>query len=339
MSVSPRNTANHQIRFVKMTAIICTLFEGHYHYGLAALANSLHHYGYSGSIYAGYRGKLPEWAVLAEKNTTLSWQGATTLKLHGELHIHFLPLETQYHLTNYKPDFMLRLWQGPAKDAAGMFYFDPDIVVSVRWSFFKEWSYSGIALCEDVNSPLPINHPRRLAWRRYFADSDIQLQAKETLYANGGFVGLSKKDIGFLSIWKNIQEGIAPEIGGLQCSSLTGTPLPPEARGPYAPFGKTDQDALNIAVEAWEGQVNFVGKEGMAFIHGAPMLPHALGQPKPWHIKPLTQALSGRPIRRVDADYWHFANGMIISQRSILIKQRKLGLKIASFISRFYYRK
>ncbi|MES2775217.1 MAG: hypothetical protein V4722_13600 [Bacteroidota bacterium] len=322
-----------------MTSTICTLFEAHYHYGLAALVNSLHHHGYAGAIYAGYRGELPNWALAAKKNSTLSWPGATSLAVHDKITIHFLPLETEYHLTNYKPDFMLRLWHGPAKDAAGMFYIDPDIVTSVRWSFFNDWICGGIALCEDVNSPLPVNHPRRLAWRRYFSTTSLRLKARETIYANGGFVGLMKKNEGFLLLWKNVQETIAPEIGGLQCSSLTGTPLPPEARGPYAPFGKTDQDALNITIEAWDGHVNFVGKEGMAFIHGAPMLPHALGQPKPWHLKPLTQALNGRALRRVDIEYWNYANGPITSQNSGLVKRRKLALKLASFISRFYYRK
>ncbi|MEO7310414.1 MAG: hypothetical protein ABIX01_08460 [Chitinophagaceae bacterium] len=322
-----------------MTSIICTLFESHYHYGLAALTNSLSHYGFSGSIFAGYRGVLPGWANIAKEDASLEWPGGTTMVVSPAIKLHFLPLDTDYHLTNYKPDFMQRLWKGPARDAGGMYYLDPDIVTSVRWSFFEEWSSSGIALCEDVNSPLPLHHPRRLAWRKYFKNTNISLQARETIYANGGFVGLTKDNSDFLELWKKVQEAMAPEIGGLNCSSLAGTPLPESARGPYAPFGKTDQDALNIAVEAWEGRVNFVGKEGMAFIQGAPMLPHALGAPKPWHQKPISQALNGRPPRRVDSDYWKFANGSVNAQKPGLVKRRKLALKVASFISRFYYRK
>jgi hypothetical protein len=75
----------------------------------------------------------------------------------------------------------------------GIFYFDPDIVAAAP-SFFEEWITCGIALCEDVNSPLSINHPRRVAWRRYFGSIGIQLKFKGAIYAKAGFMGVSEAE-------------------------------------------------------------------------------------------------------------------------------------------------
>ena len=61
---------------------------------------------------------------------------------------------------------------------------------------------------------------------------------------------------------------MASQIGGLNRSIFSKVPLPEEASGPFAPFGKTDQDAMNAAVEAYDGYVSFVGQEGMAFKAG-----------------------------------------------------------------------
>src|SRR5690606_17172698 len=118
---------------------------------------------------AGYRGELPDWALNARENPALEWPGGRTLEIGHELQLHFLPLKTNYHLTNYKPDFMIGLWKGPAKQATAMFYFDPDIVLNVPWGLFEKWVLCGVALCEDVNSPMLENYPRRIAWRNIFA--------------------------------------------------------------------------------------------------------------------------------------------------------------------------
>src|SRR5450631_3672108 len=97
-----------------MTTAICTLFENNYHYGVAALTNSLYISGYRGAIYAGYRGTLPPWCLNAKENKLLNWPDSKTLEVADGIQIHFLPLNTPYHLANYKPDFMLSLLNGPA---------------------------------------------------------------------------------------------------------------------------------------------------------------------------------------------------------------------------------
>ena len=131
---------------------------------------------------------------------------------------------------------------------------------------------------------------------------------------------------------------MAPEIGGLNRSSLPGQPLPEKAKGPFAPFSKADQDALNAAIEAWSGEVSFIGKEGMAFKSGEPLMPHALGNPKPWQSKPLLQVLIGHPPRLVDKKYWNSVNFPIITHSPGFIHRRKFSIALAALIGRFYRR-
>jgi hypothetical protein len=322
-----------------MKTVICTLFEGHYHFGVAALTNSLSRQGYQGEIFVGYRGSLPNWARSATKNTGINWNGATSMSPSKDIVLHFLPLSTDYHFANYKPNFMLELLEGPAKEADKIYYFDPDIVVSYQWNFYEEWVESGVTLCEDVNSPLGMYHPRRTAWRRYFGEKGITLKFKEGIYANSGYIGVTRKNASFLNTWKEIQEAIAPVIGGLSFAPFAGASnLSEEARKDYAPFSKTDQDAMNAAVEAWDGPVSFIGQEAMAFKPGAAIMSHALGKPKPWHWKPVAQALGGVPPRLVDRDYWSASRGLINVHSSSLISFRKIGILIGAFMGRFYRR-
>jgi hypothetical protein len=317
-----------------MNSAICTLFEGDYHYGVAALINSLHNCGYEGPIYVGYRGKLPPWASTALSNHISNWPGSYTLFIRNKINVHFLPLITNYHFTNYKPDFMLRLWNGLAIEAESMFYFDPDIVITTPWSVFDDWPAYGIALCEDIMSPKPMYHPIRQAWRQYFDQHGFTLRFKEALYANGGFVGVSKQNISFLLTWKAIQEAMAITVGGLDNAFLIKQP----SVLPFAPFSLTDQDALNATIEAWDGPASFVDKNGMAFGPSASLMSHAIGSDKPWTRKTLSKALKGYPPRRADRDYWMSAIGPIVSQSSALIKRRQLEIQIAALIGRFYKR-
>lgn len=321
-----------------MISAICTLFEGNYHYGVATLSNSLYKQGFRGTIYVGYRGALPNWALKGKKESIGKWKEAVILKPVEGMELVFLPLMTNYSLTNYKPDFMLELWEGLAKEAAALFYFDPDIVVHDSWSCFEQWAKCGVALCEDVNSPMQEFHPRRQGWKNYYKNYNIDLQYKNQIYANGGFVGLLKKDISFLSLWKKLQENMGDAIGGLDKSifskqTYNSTILKMEG---FQIFDKSDQDALNATVEAYNGIVSYIGKEGMGFGPGKVTMYHALGSNKPWNVNFLQKALQGRSPKVVDEWYWQYAVHPIFAHTKGEKTKKVIAIKISKFLGRFY---
>jgi hypothetical protein len=256
-----------------VSSSVCTLFEGNYHYGVGSLANSLYAQGFRGTIYAGYRGELPPWATAAARSDhTTEFSPAEGLVLR------FIPLATKSHLTNIKPDFMLSLWQEHCPEATSLFYFDPDITVICRWSFFEEWVQAGVALCADMNPAMPPNHPLRRAWKQFYQPRGIAFRREPDLYFNGGFIGLQREQAEFLQCWQRLQELMAPEIGGLDRVNLHDRT--------YL-FHKTDQDALNVAAMTSESLISPVGQDGMDFQQGGGgyIMSHAYSSQKPWKKK------------------------------------------------------
>jgi hypothetical protein len=321
-----------------MISAICTLFEGHYHYGVATLSNSLYNCGFRGIIYVGYRGELPNWALNGKKESIGKWKEAVTLTPITGIQLVFLPLSTTYSLTNYKPDFMLELWEGPAENEEALFYFDPDIVVNDSWTCFEQWVNCGVAICEDVDSPFQEFHPRRVGWRNYFKNYNIDLKFKNQIYVNGGFVGLLKKDISFLTLWLQIQKAMAVAIGGLENSIFSNqthnsTILKMEG---FTIFDKSDQDALNATIEAYLGTISYLGKEGMGFETKHITMYHALGSPKPWKTKHFSRAFNGRIPRKEDVVYWENTKSPIAAHSNREIAMKKMSIKVAKLIGRFY---
>lgn len=320
-----------------MTSALCTLFEGDYHYGVAALANSAYQRGFRGTLYVGYRGALPAWTAHAKSLQLKGWESATEWVPADGLRLVFIPLTTDAHLTNYKPDFMLALLEDPEFRCARLAYIDPDICIANRWTFFDEWLSCGVAVCEDVNSPYPETHPRRIGWRRYFQPYGYDLRFRGAEYANGGFVGVGVDHADFLRLWQTLQQRMATEIGGLDASKLSRGKAY-ASRGFADCFEASDQDALNAAIEACTTPVSMLGKEAMGFKHGAACALHALGHGKPWQRGYLREALRGNPPRRVDKVFWESVSGPIkpYSPARVMIKQ--WAIRVAGLLGRFYKR-
>lgn len=307
-----------------MSATLCTLFDGDYHLGAAVLINSLHAAGFAGDFVAGYRGAPPPWM-----------QGRDTLQVGG-LTVRLVPLSTTRHLTNYKPDFLLAQ---RATTAAPLWYLDPDIVVTAPWSFFAEWLEAGVALCEDVNSPLAADHPRRAGWRRHFGPRGFTLAFREPAYVNGGCLGVRADHTAFLELWRDLQLAMAEAIGGLDQTKLGGG-TSTRMRDPHFCFNASDQDALNAAVEAAPAALRFsiLGAEAMGFRPGRTVLPHALGTPKPWRKHYVRESLAGRPPTAADKAFWQFAAGPVAAFPAGLVTRRRRAVALAAFLGRFYRR-
>ncbi len=308
---------------------VCTLFEGDYHYGLGALVNSLCRLGFAGVIWAGYRGMLPPWA-----SATKDYEDIRELRIQEDVLVRFVKIETQDHFTNHKPQFMLRI-MSLDPNAEAVLYFDPDITIKSHWEYFEEWLTCGVALCEDVNSPLSENHPRRCAWRRFYNAHGIRLRFTTETYVNAGFIGLRRSHSSFLTTWARMQELMASQIGGLQCSSLGDES---DVRGPEFCFSKSDQDALNACIEAVDVPLSVLGKEGMDFVPGGFTMSHAIGRDKPWRKKFLSSALRGTPPTLADKSFLANTQSPIRLYSKLSLELRRKSLVAGSAIGRLIRR-
>jgi hypothetical protein len=315
-----------------MSVVVCTLFEGHYHYGLAALINSLYLKGYSGTVYAGYRGELPDWSIAAKKQAALSWEGASDLQVCEELCVRFLPIESEFHLTNYKPFFMLRLFEVFAADITSIIYFDPDIIIKCNWKFFCDWISYGVALVHEVNSnDMPPTHPLRKQWEQVINKSGKKITRNLYSYINGGFCGVTKYHIEFLKSWVDITNT------AIQYFGLTPDQWTHNYDRTYM-FYAQDQDTLNITAMCSEVPISEMGPEAMDFIHGGFTMSHAVGSPKPWRKVFLLASSRGNTPSAADKAYWENVQTPIRVYSKNRIKLTNAVIKIASFIGRFYKR-
>lgn len=327
----------------------CTLYEGSGQLGVAALANSLFRTGFRGVIYVGTRGEIPKWASSgADFGPTRSMGGSaesgarasTITPIHRfspteGLEMVFLNIDTPRHFANCKPELMDWILSRPGGDDA-VFYFDPDIVVTDRWSFYEDWIRCGVCVCEDVNSPLPENHPRRVAWRRHLEPRDFVLRGRSIHYANSGFLGVGAEHRSFLALWQRIQEAIASEIGGLDRSLFKHNAMAPEKMHYSYPFSRCDQDAFNAALAAYDGEISLIGQEGMGFKPGHSAMLHAVGPNKPWSFPLWKSILQGRRVPDVYFAFWRNATYPISVIGKLSATCRILAGRLSQLTFRLY---
>jgi hypothetical protein len=314
-----------------MCSIVCTLSEGHYHQGVGGLINSLHKQSFAGDVYVGYRGNLPEWADPSQlRSGVVNWKEAKTLSLSEGIRVHFLPVKTPMHLTNYKPCFMLKLMNEVNQNASQIFYFDPDIVIKCNWSFFEEWLGFGVAMVHEiVNNDMPATHPVRQTWERIIRKEGLEVKRTIASYINAGFIGLKRSDLQFATLFSRMIE-----IGVNDYQMKTDRFDFNHDR--TNPFYGNDQDAMNIAAMCCESEISEYGPEGMDFIHGGNLMSHAVGTPKPWKKNFLLAALMGEQPSLADKEFWKNSNGLIKLHPKRTVRKKQLSLKTAALIGRFY---
>ncbi len=306
---------------------VCTLFEGDYHLGLAAFLNSLVRAGYRGTVWAGYRGTLPPWVSqlkLIESNNTDRYHVA------DDVTIVFVNLITNIHLANYKPQFMIDLFANHARDCRYLWYFDPDILLLMSWSYFANWQRFGVALCQEVvDNILPADAPLRQEWMELARRLGPINPRPLDHYYNSGMVGVPSEHKELLTEWKRMIElavslGCDPTILGYGSRE--------------SPFNQIDQDALNAAVMCTKCPLTTVGPQGMGFIFGASMaMYHAVG-PKPWRVSFLLRALEGLPPSGAMKCFLAHAGGPIRAYGTVRLRAKQLACSLASLIGRFYRR-
>lgn len=316
-----------------MTAV-CTLFEENYHHGLGALVNSLYKNGFRGIIWAGYRGNLPPWAI-----PTIYETDYKTYEVAEDCKINFILLDTSYHLANYKPHFMLNLWKKYAVEAKHLIYFDPDIALKCEWNFINTWTSQHIALCEDLNSPIFAKDPERLSWKQMLSNHNLELPLILEQYLNSGFMGLSKKYIQFLETWKTILEIIHAEVRPLNCSFIPQVKGKQYHNSPTHVFYRMDQDAFNATAMLYHEHLSIASKKSMDFDAIGYIMSHAVGTGKPWEVSYIKAFLEGKGIKPSHKEYWKNTTFPISIYPKFKLRRKLFTIKVASFLSRFYFRK
>jgi hypothetical protein len=305
--------------------VVCTLFEGHYHFGVGALFNSLVTGGFRGLLWAGYRGTLPPWT------NQLTEVGEQLFQLPNGAQIKFEKLDIEVHFTNYKPDLMLDLIRRGVATKL-LWYFDPDITVQCSWGFLLRWAKRGVSICSEItNGYMPEKHPVRCMWEDAARDAGWGPPVTaQTRYYNAGFIGLDIAYASFLKRWKFAIE-IATQTGVDLKDFMLGTR--------EDAYFCVDQDSLNLTTMYATEPISAIGPEGMGFIHGGFTMFHMVGSPKPWNKKYFLSALRGIPPGRGDKHFLASAKAPIRLYSPGKLRLMRLDASAGALIGRFYSRR
>lgn len=308
--------------------IVVTLAEGSYFQGACVLFNSLVAHGFEGVFVAGCRNleNVPPNERLAIESFRRSTIHASVARWE------WFPLETPWHFTNYKPQFMQQVLDA-YPECSSVVYLDPDIVVCAPWHWIETATDYGPVLAADGNWWLPPMHPTRHQWTGLIEQAGHRCVHSFDLYFNGGLLGIQRRDRAFLDLWIQFIEEFGATSNPLDAKGDIGDWM---GGGRWNVMFCPDQDAMNMAAMAWPKPLSTFGPDMMGFSGGSIGLPHATGSAKPWRRRYLREALAGSPPRRADKEYWAQAAMPISLYSKINILSHQLAILLASFLGRFY---
>lgn len=303
--------------------VFTTLAENKYFYGVSALINSIVKNGvYADKIVVGYRGDLPQWLPRLIKS-----KNGKSLILKNGFIIDFVELQGDLHMVHEKPKWFNHLTNVLEPEASEYFFFDSDIVLINRMSFFGEWVRQGIAICEDVNYDMSVNHPIRKQWINLVKANNFSIRTLPSRYYNSGFLGWTKETIQFIKDWNDCSEilmEIAGDLKQFRVNDRTNVVL------------SANQDSLNMAVMMTEVEVSTIGPEAMGFNNGLSLMLHPLG-PKPWDINFVMYFFRGISPRYADVEFWKHVNSSELKPFSeFYVRKKVFIIKSCKLLSRFY---
>lgn len=305
-----------------MSQAIVTLYEGHYHYGVAALINSALLSGFVGRFVVGFRDRLPSWT------SALNQVGEAAFQIEGAS-ITFYQEAPSRHLGYHKPFAALSVFER-FPDLTTLYYADPDVTFLAPWEFFQGWAAEGVGLVGDCNfrdvSPA---HPWRRHWEKLLRTAGQSVERVEDgRYANSGYFSMQRSHLPLLESWRDLT--LAYEQAGGDTTSF-------QMQDRWKAV-VSDQDLLAAALIGWPGTVSWMGPEAMGFTGYFFILSHAVESPKPWVRRFALDALRGTPPSRAAKEYLQCANNPIRVQSKESQAVRWLDYRIGQLIARFYRR-
>lgn len=314
-----------------MASIVCTIAEKDFYFGVGALINSLLKNEFKGNIYVGFRGELKGWCKNSTECNLDGWEGVKVIDAYSGVRIFFLPILIDTHLAHYKPFFVQSIWEKFSDGYEDISYFDPDIIVKCKWSFFKKWMSHGVAIVHEIiMRDMPMSHPIKKEWQGIVSEMGYNVLHKNYSYFNCGFFGVSKNRVSFIKLWSEVIEFAVKKYK--------------QDLNKFANYDRTeafwsiDQDSFNIALLATKEDLSEMGPEGMDFENGGQIMSHAVGPNKPWRKKYVYEFVKGFPPTIQDKLYWNNVASPLNVQSLSVIKIKCIVIKLFSLLGRFYKR-